>query len=52
MIKYLMEKEFKQLPSQCFSAAAYFYFPLYDYDSHALGCEYGDTQYLLEYNRQ
>ncbi len=38
MIKFLIEKEFKQLFRNSFLPQAYFHFPVHDYDTDALSC--------------
>ena len=45
MIKFLIEKEFKQLLRNSFLS-------LHDHVIDALGCEYGNKEYPAEYCRQ
>ncbi len=50
MIKFLIEKEFKQLLRNSFLPKLILIFSLYDYAVDALGGEYGDKEYSVEYS--
>ena len=49
MIKFLIEKEFKQLLRNSFLPRLILVFPLYDHVADALGREYGNKEYTAEY---